>query len=208
MKAWGRVKTHSVATLSILYSFALEMGLTPSMLALCSLCRCLTPLDSHQILLAIAMLICHSQEEQGDGKGLEGKDGGLPHINILYFWLLMSLCGHLHVFLLVDVVRWYHVFVFVQKERRHQLSITQKFLLTRRPVTTKTSVWKLVCFGILTNSELHISELYSLWKLSLEVFKNLKGSVSLSQNSHYSLIDFLINSTVGCFYKSLKYMCL
>lgn len=172
--------------------------------------RCLTPWDSHQILLATAMLICHSQEEQGDGKGLEGKEGGLPRVNSPYFWLLMSLCGHLHVFLLVDVGRWYHVFVFVPKGRKAATKHNTEVFVNHCPVATKTSVGKLVCFGILTNFELHISELYSLWKLSWEVlvFKNLKGWISPSQNSHYSLLVFLINSTVGCFYKSLKYMCL
>ena len=48
--------------------------------------RCLTPLDLHQILLTIAMLICHSQEDQGNGgQVLKRKDGGLEHIDILYF---------------------------------------------------------------------------------------------------------------------------
>lgn len=30
----------------------------------------------------------------------------------------MSLCGHLHIFLLVDVGRWYRVFVFVPKGKK------------------------------------------------------------------------------------------
>lgn len=122
-------------TVTILYPFALEMGLTPSILALCSLCRCLTPLDLHQILLTIAMLICHSQEDQGNGgQVLKRKDGGLEHIDILYFWSLMPLCGLfacISVGLCVCVcgggIVWC-ICVLCQKERQQQFSITQRFL--------------------------------------------------------------------------------
>ena len=59
----------------------LDFGLSWS---LCSLCRCLTPLDLHQILLGTAMLSCHSQEEQCDGMGWEESES-LARINIFYF---------------------------------------------------------------------------------------------------------------------------